>query len=266
MISLGVRYIDYGLTGGLFLFVGMAVFGWYHPAAVQAMLGNFQDFRNQLNPAQAGALDTLLNGIFAPLFVVGVFATGLLLDLFGSLLVLFDARIFLRHLKRNKVWIGQLVAKYEEFLGEDMDQFLTLPNTWKLFSSWEDKGGLFLTPFGRIESILLSHLLLTADPPKLEMLMDQVRTCRIARAVASGLILLPVVLSFMQASVGQTSGWGYWAILLAAWVLCFFIVSTAYSKFCSSLFSLLFVLLRTSPADSVQMQESALGQNAKSSA
>src|SRR6266513_3094545 len=92
------------------------------------MLENFQKI---LPTGEAKALETLLNGIFASLFVVCVFATGLLLDLVGSLLVLLEADVFLKHLKRNKAWIGQLLAKYEEFLGQDMNEILSFPSFWK---------------------------------------------------------------------------------------------------------------------------------------
>ena len=155
MISLGARYIDYGLTGGFFLFVAMAVFGWYHPAAVPAMLVNFQ---KNLPAGETKALETLLNGIFASLFVVCVFATGLLLDLVGSLLIVWELDVFQKHLKRNKAWIEQLLAKYEEFLGEDMNQVLKLPNFWKQLDPRLGLRPLMLiAPFGRIESILLSR-------------------------------------------------------------------------------------------------------------
>jgi hypothetical protein len=249
VINLGARYLDYGLTGGFFLFVGMAVFGWFHPAAAHAMLDNFQKI---LPAGEVKALETLLNGIFASLFVVCVFATGLLLDLVGSILVLFEADVFLKHLKRNKAWIGQLVARYEEVLGEDMNQFLTFPKVWKRML--DPRVGLrplmLIAPFGRIESILLSHLLLTADRTKLEMVMDQVHTCRIARAVSSGLYLLTIFFAMMAITGSLKFDRSIFAIaliFLLGLLLSTFIVRRAYSKFCSSLFSLLFVLLRTSP-------------------
>jgi hypothetical protein len=245
VISLGARYVDYGLTGGFFLFVGMAVFGWFDTAAALAMLDNFQKV---LPAGEVKVLETLLNGIFVSLFVVCVFATGLLLDLLGSILVLFEADVFLKHLKRNKAWIGQLVARYEEFLGEDLNQFLTFPTFWK--RTLDPRVGLrplmLIAPFGRIESILLSHLLLTADRTKLEMVMDQDRTCRIARAVSSGLYILGIF-SFIMGITGGRSFFAMEVILLISMLLSTFIVRRAYSKFCSSLFSLLFVLLRTSP-------------------
>jgi hypothetical protein len=222
------------------------VFGWHHPAAL-AMLENF-NFQKYLPPGEAKALETLLNGIFASLFVVCVFATGLLLDLVGSILVFWEADVFRKHIKRNKAWIGQLLAKYEEFLGEDMNQFLTYPNFWKRM---DPRLGLrplsLIAPFGRIESVLLSHLLLTADPTKIEMLMDQLRTCRIARAVSSGLFILSIVFAYMPMLEGHFD-WSFLPPLLVGLLLSVFIVRRAYSKFCSSLFSLLFVLARTSPA------------------
>jgi hypothetical protein len=247
VISLGARYLDYGLTGGFFLFVGMALFGWLYPAAAHTMVDAFWKI---LPAGEAKALETSLNGIFASLVIVCVFATGLLLDLAGSLLILLEADVFVKHLKRNEAWVGPLLAKYEEFLGEDMNQFLAYPNFWKRL---DPRQGLrpyrLMAPFGRIESILLSHLLLTADSTKLDMVMDQARTCRIARAVSSGLYIL-VGAFFYTAPFGGHDAFelSVLAIALGGPLLSTFIVRRAYSKFCSNLFSHLFVLSRASPA------------------
>ena len=247
MLSLGARYLDYGLTGGFFLFVGTTLFGWLYPAAALALVDAFWKI---LPTGEVKALETSLNGLFASLVIVCVFATGLLLDLLGSLLVFFEADVFVKHLRRNKGWIGPLVAKYEEFLGEDLNQFLTFPNFWKRMNP---RLGLrpfrLIAPFGRIESILLSHLLLTADHTKLGMVMDQARTCRIARALSSGLYVLAGVF-YYTAPIGghRPLELSVVAIALVGPLLSTFIVRRAYSKFCSSLFSYLFVLSRTSPA------------------
>jgi hypothetical protein len=85
MISLGARYIDYGLTGGFFLFVALAVFGWHHPEAVSAILEKLPDLQKNLPVGET---------VLASFFVVCVFATGLLLDLVGSLALVWELSIF----------------------------------------------------------------------------------------------------------------------------------------------------------------------------
>jgi hypothetical protein len=242
VISLGARYIDYGLTGGLFLFVGMALFGWCYPTAAEAL---WQIIQNKSSGSDTKALETLLNGIFASLFVVCVFATGLILDLTGSILVMWEVEVFAKHIERNKAWIGSLAVRYEEFLGEDMKQILTLPSLrkrwWRPQIIAEFK---LIAPFSRIESILLSHLLLTVDPTRLETLMDQVRTCRIARAVSSGLWILTLTFAWMPMIADRRTLWTT-LIVIVGLSLSIFVIRRAYSKFCSNLFSLLFVLVRT---------------------
>jgi hypothetical protein len=245
MISLGARYIDYGLTGGFFLFVALAVFGWHHPEVMSALLKNFQEYQGKLSAGEMKALETLANGVFASLFVVCIFATGLLLDLFGSLLGIWELDIFRKYVKRNKEWIGQLTAKYAEFLGEDFNLISTKSTVWQRLDLRTGFHPLLLTaPFNRIESILISHLLLTADPARLELLMDQMRTCRIARAVSLGVLVLSVATYVIPTIEGRHIGLSVLAIYFVGFALSVVMVRRAYSKLCSGLFSLLFVLQR----------------------
>ena len=122
--------------------------------------------------------------VLASFFVVCVFATGLLLDLVGSLALAWELSIFRKYLNRNKEWIGQLVAKYAEFLGEDFNLISTKPRFWDLRIRQQPL--MLLAPFNRIESILISHLVLTGDPTRLESVMEQMRTYRIARRRLNG--------------------------------------------------------------------------------
>ncbi len=234
MISLGARYVDYGLTGGFFLFVALAVFGWHHPEAVSAILEKLPDLQKKLPVGET---------VLASFFVVCVFATGLLLDLVGSLALVWELSIFRKYLNRNREWIGQLVAKYQEFLGEDFNLISTKPHFWELRIRQQPL--LLLAPFNRIESILISHLVLTADPTRLELVMEQMRTYRIARAVSSGLFVLSIAFFFMPMVEGREIARSTVVIYSAGLILSGFIAHRAYSKLCSSLFSLLFVLHRT---------------------
>jgi hypothetical protein len=233
MISLGARYVDYGLTGGFFLFVALAVFGWHHPEAVSAILDKLPELQKKLPVSET---------VLASFFVVCVFATGLLLDLVGSLAFVWELGIFRKYLNRNKEWIGQIVAKYEEFLGEDIN-LISTTNFWDLRIRRQPV--MLVAPFNRIESILISHLVLTADPTRLELVMDQMRTYRIARAVSSGLFVLSVAFYFIPLIEGRDTAWSVLAIYIVGFSLSIFMVRRAYSKLCSSLFSLLFVLQKT---------------------
>jgi hypothetical protein len=258
VISLGARYVDYGLTGGLFLFVGMAVFGWVNVDTAVSILKCLQKLASTSNSEGFGALFT---GIFTSFFVVCIFATGLLLDLVGSLLIYWELDLFRKQLERNKGWVGPLLEKYSEFLHEDVKRFLTVPPTYieRMRASLSPRQSwLMLTSVGsfrRIENILLSHLLITVDRARIEFVMDQLRTCRIARAVSSGICLLVVLGVYAKIFIDIPGGnqqllfalFVYGVLLISGVTLSGFIVRSSYSKYCSSLFASLFVVLKTSP-------------------
>ena len=99
----------------------------------------------------------------------------------------------------------------------------------------------------RIESVLLAHLLLAADRAKLEFVLDQLRTCRIARAVASGTYILTLGFYFFVMRFSQTPR-TFWfiVVLVGASIASTIIVRLAYSKLCSNPFSTLLVFTEQS--------------------
>jgi len=68
MISLGTRYVDYGLTGGFFLFLGAALFWWLDPVRATDLSKSAYDQLANKN------VEPLITGVLTSLFVVCVFA------------------------------------------------------------------------------------------------------------------------------------------------------------------------------------------------
>jgi hypothetical protein len=61
--------------------------------------------QKMLSNEKLKGFETLLNGVLASLFVVSVFALGLVLDLVGAVLNIWEEEAFRTHLERNKKWL-----------------------------------------------------------------------------------------------------------------------------------------------------------------
>ena len=176
----------------------------------------------------------------------------------------YEVQIFRHHLRRNKGWLEPLLARYKDYLGDDVEQFL-LARDWRQLKMWFDltSSARFVLQMGRIEGLLLSHVLLTADRTKIEYIIDELRTCRLARAITSGsgiLLFLSLVLLAIEvfgvdaeplvaATMGKVLTLNIVFTMAIAGSL--LIVWLAYTKFCKSLFSSIYVLLKSEQRNAI---------------
>ena len=235
MISLGTRFADYGLTGGFFLLVSLALFGWLLPAEACSLVSSLKIALGSNTFNAPTILSTFIAGVFAGAFIVVVFFLGLLLDLLGSR-VLWERKIFRKELRRGKQWISPVLNMYEEFLGTDFERLI------------EGKERRHV----RVQSIILSHILLRVEPAKLEILSDQFRRWRVARAISNGLLVLSmgvgavlVVSPFVCFELERGRAWTAIFVGVGFIVLSWFLTRQTYYSYCLSLFSLLFSLSKT---------------------
>jgi hypothetical protein len=104
----------------------------------------------------------------------------------------------------------------------------------------------------RVQSIILSHILLRVEPAKLEILSDQFRRWRVARAISNGLLVLSmgvgaVLVAPFFVCFELERGRALTAIIVGVgfFVLSWFLTRQTYYSYCLSLFSLLFALSKT---------------------
>ena len=275
MISLGNRYTDYGLTGGFFLFLLGALFIWLMPIEASALLDIAHVKWTEKLSLFPKALEPIFVSICAAIFIICVFFAGLFLDLLGSILVLWEADVFRKHLVRGKTWILPILEQYEEFLGDDVNRVITefdypfskseFKRVFGSFAFWkarnrkafskDQKQSLtrfrLIKPFSRIQSVLLSHIIFNSEPGKLEVLTDQLRLCRISRAISSGIFVLVIVayilqiISLVNGNVLIGNFPNILVVITIFMVLSVFFTVRAYSRFCLSLFSLVLVMSKS---------------------
>jgi hypothetical protein len=274
LITLGTRFVDYGLTGGTIVFFSIGLIGWFNPGAGSAVFGLIHAVQNSVATELPSFFESVLGPIMIAFFVVSVFLVGFILDLIGSVFVVWEMNIFRKNLESNQRWIKPVLNKYKVFLGDDMERLLTqfgdplskeeLKESFRIFVFWRGenwktfwknmKRGFLrlrlIKPFNRLQNILFSHLLFHIEHAKLETLSDQLRICRIARAISTGLYLQAslalLAVNLKDITTYTLGSWVEFGLALALSIigigLATFMTVRAYSRFCSNLFSLVFVL------------------------
>jgi hypothetical protein len=259
MITLGSRYVDYGLVGGLFLILNgaiLAILGNAPNASLATLLNSF------IGAAEMPkTFESTFNTVMISILVVIVFASGLLLDLLGSILAVYEMRIFVSQFKRNETWARPLLQSYAEFIQDDLEGLIEAhPYSWYQEFTWTALASLFrrliLTfksfgRFNRIEGVLMSHLIFNSDEKKTQFVLENLHTCRVARSISSGLYITAIssfiflfvpILSDRKFVDRLDTYFTATVIGTVIIVLSIYVLRRAYLRFCSSLFAAIYVL------------------------
>jgi hypothetical protein len=185
------RFTDYGLIGGFFWMV--QVFIWYalRPSiSWNDVVHGLNSWLSSMPPAAVSPLVALLGA----LALIVIFTTGVLIDLIGSFYFRgLEVRVFIGHLRRNQRWLASFVSKNQGYLQEDWARLIDAPPVWskaallhslKVYAFWNRRyrrdysGDLraawgLLKPYARVQSFLLSYVLLTPGMEKPDLLSAQ---------------------------------------------------------------------------------------------
>lgn len=254
------RFTDYGLLGGFF---------W----AIQLGIAGLFGFVTLGWAAQARALATLLNGLpsgaIAPvaglLGAVGlicIFATGLVLDLVGTVMFRsLEMRVFRRYASNNEVWLRRFAERHKDFVRDDLLKILDLPPMWSkeavvvsfliLFAPWKEsyrrryRASLgrplsTLGPYTRMQALLLSYITLSSGPNTVELLSTQTSLWSSSRMLAVAMFAFSIELPLL-AIFGLH--WRSLAIIVqwAVTLLTLVIVYCAYDRVCNTIFALTYM-------------------------
>jgi hypothetical protein len=189
-----------------------------------------------------------------------VFFVGLLLDLLGSYFVIWELGRFKNYLKANEEWLTTVVNKHKLFVRDDFDRILTefgemfTRRSWaislKVFIFWKidnlkqwfsemHRGYLrirLLRPYNRLQSFMVSLVFASPSDVKTDFLLDQLRLWRTSRAISTSLLILAFEIPLF---LGESLVWI--PIYLLPFSLSGFITLRAYSRFCQTLLSLVYV-------------------------
>jgi hypothetical protein len=215
------RLTDYALVGGFF---------WILQLGLAAVIGSTRMGSTHWFQSATAALRDLLQAAPSPLVallsalgLIAIFVTGLVLDLLGAFyLRVFEVGVFLYHLDRNEHWLGLLADQNKDYVQGDI---ATLHNALaplpakrglaillkclvprnrelrqevakKLRENWA-----LLSPYSRMQSFLLSYVLLGSGAEKIELLSTQISLWSISRAVSTVMLLVGMESAFALAFV-----------------------------------------------------------------
>ena len=212
------------------------------------------------------AAQPAIQSLLVALALLSVFITGLLLDLIGSVFVIWEAWIFRKQLKKNAAGSKAYFTAEMRDYAEDYKAFLVLseqisvlgqmkettrmllglwrPSGWReYFHTLWSKGILWQRNvqqlFRRLEFALIAKVL--ASGAKTDMLSEQISICRMSRAITAALYAISLEVFPIIAPDNGSSGIDMLLATLAFIVICgcaTAISLSAYSRFTLILFAL----------------------------
>jgi hypothetical protein len=272
MISLGSKFADYGLTAGFMICTQFALLFWVAPNTLHSILVASAMATRSYLELLPNSLAAAASAVLATFAIISIFFVGLLLELIGSVAIIWEVRVFKQQLERNHQWLATFLEPYGQGAKEDFDRLMSefgdvgkeewleigrMLRFWKrsawaiMFNQSEQVFRRFklLRPFSRLQSLLLSYILAADSPPRLDFLRDHLHLCGISRAISACLYILALELVVFGNVQLHSHGLSisYFAASLLGLLMCFlaiFLPVKAYARFCDSLFSLALVLYR----------------------
>jgi hypothetical protein len=122
VVSLGERFADYGLTGGFFLLIWVALFSGFWPAEASVLLSSLMTLLPPNTTDVPVGFAPLLVSVVLSGFLLIIFFIGLLLDLVGSFFIMPQIDVFRRQLIMGKPWVQPVLASYAGFIDNDFEK------------------------------------------------------------------------------------------------------------------------------------------------
>jgi hypothetical protein len=262
-MQIGSRFTEYGLTGGFF---------WICQFILLWCSGQIQTLQSNVSTVQlhiAKDIPIPITSLVTALAIIAVFVTGLLLDLFAVYFRPMEIRVFIRHLVRNRDWVGRLIADHKGYCEADYEEFDRRYSGTSLAAGMRAGFDIFLfwnqerrqrwvasakrgwawglaRPYERLWSFFASYVVVQSGSSQLSFMVDQYHLWRTGRAVSTALVILFFEIQFFNVSHASEMrvlvfiGLGF-LFPLALNVLAIVITLGTYSRLCFTLFALVYV-------------------------
>ncbi len=254
-MNFGARFSEFGMTGAVFWICQILLFtvgtGEIEGEKLLTLLGEFIG----TNSNQSSVLQNAAGSLLTVFGLIGIFVTGLLLDMVGSIFFMQEMRIFGEHITRNFDWLNNMTNKcptaivtdYQDFKNEFDDS--ELPTQKKISRLFDPRFHYHRYTlrfhFRRLQTYLLSYIHVYSPNGTSQQLMDHVHVWRTARAISMVLLIVAIeVLSFEHifhtadeaphANGQQTELVIHWTLFAISALL----TLKSYNRMCYSLFTL----------------------------
>jgi len=253
-MNFGARFSEFGMTGAVFWICQILLFtiGTGEAAGEQFldMLGVFIGTDNGQSPILKSAAGSLLT-VFG---LIGIFVTGLVLDMIGSIFFMQEMRIFGGHISRNIDWLSSMAQKCSPAVAKDYQRFQEEFDEKNI--SKKTKYARLLDPrfhyrrfmlrsrYRHLQTFLLSYIHVYSANGTSDQLTDHVHVWRTSRAISTALFIVAIeVIAFENFThspdeIPHDSGPVTLIIYGTLFALSAMLTLKSYNRMCFSLFTL----------------------------
>lgn len=235
-MNISSRFTEFGMTGAFFWISQIVFFGLAYDQQLADLIPRWVSVWNSYQAGLPKVLEDSAGSLLTVFGVIGIFITGLILDLMGSYFAFSELTIFNRHLKRNQNWLNDMTRQCPENIQQDYRALRDNFDTHFIASPkkmWQRIG--LADECKHIETFLFSFIHVYSSLS--EMLVDTMHLWRTSRAISTTLLILAIEVIYLNIR-GDLSDWTYIAAHLALFGLSAFITLRSYSRLCFTLFSL----------------------------
>lgn len=241
-MNISSRFSEFGMTGAFFWIAQLIYFAITHSTESLERIAAGIDAINPYIALISSLPDSFADipgTLVTVIGLIGIFITGLILNLLGSYFFIFEDFLLNRHLRKNAGWLARMMGSCP---GTVNDDYLWLRNEFSprlyLDPRQAYKLARLTSACTRIQSFLFSYIQVFGGKGIPEMLSDQVHLWRTARAIGITFWLLALeTLGFYlfdnHGSVGAVMGWGAGLFLLGIYT-----TLRPYNRMCHTLFTL----------------------------
>ncbi len=190
-MNISTRFTEFAMTGAFFWISQFILFGFVHQEEFMSYLPQWMGVLYGYEVMIPQILQVAMGSMLTAFGLIGIFVTGLIMDLLSAYFTPLERIILNRHLHRNHDWMDKITAECSPTIHEDYIQlkenfgtgFVVPPaQTRKRFSLGRQ--------CRRIQAFLFSYIHVFSNNATSEMLIDNVHLWRTTRAISTTLLFL----------------------------------------------------------------------------
>ncbi len=235
-MNINARFAEFGMTGAFFWIAQLFYLALARDSETQQALQGFFDQISAVTTVMPRIFEDVGSSLLTAIGLIGIFVTGLALNLLGSYFVVLENRIFARHLQQNRDWMDAMMEGCAGPASEDYrqvrDEFDTSLLSFGIRTSLRRMR--LSNPCKHVQAFLFSFVHVFGNNGLPESLKDQVHLWRTARAIGATFFFLGFEIAYLE-FVGPAK----WQAVLALGffaVGCYFTLR-AYQRMCYTLFT-----------------------------
>lgn len=236
-MNISPRFTEFGMTGAFFWISQTLFFGLGYGQTLVDIIPQWVKVWNGYQAMLPQVMQDTAGSLLTAFGIIGIFVTGLILDLLGSYFALLELTIFSRHLVRNRSWLDTLARQCPKNVKNDYEKlrdgfstnfFVSPKKAWQRI--------LMARECKHMQTFLFSYIHVFSSLS--ETLVDNMHLWRTARAISTTLLILAVEVIYLKYTGSILTDWTLVSLNMILFVLSAFITLRSYIRLCFSLFSL----------------------------